>query len=110
MKITETEREILYLIDIKKNSINQVSKKLKISKREVRKTLSMCRKNILNEILENELIEIEPKEEVVEKKDICKFRCSICGTIYSVNYKNNEISCPMCYSNKVMPRKIANIN
>ncbi len=111
MTITNLELEIIKLIDIKKYSISRCSEELKISKKEVKKNLNSVREKIVNGLLNEESFEIEKLEIKEEEKEenICKFRCSVCGKIYSVNYKNGSIICPLCFSSKVMDKKTANI-
>lgn len=111
MIITEKESRVVELIDIKKRNINHVCKELNISKNECKKILKTVREKIAKGIINGEDFEIE-KIEIIEEKlnDICKFRCSICGTIYSINYKEERIVCPMCFSSKVMNKKYSNIN
>lgn len=111
MIINNLELEILKLIDLKKYSIKKCSEELKISKKEVEKNLNNVRQKIVKAILNEESFEVEKieiKEEEI-KENTCKFRCSVCGKIYSVDYKNEPIICPLCFSSKVMDKKMANI-
>ncbi len=66
------------------------------------------RKKVYNAIINGDLIIVE--EDIVEiiepkSKSICKFRCGVCGVIYEIDYKKDDIKCPLCYSSKVMKYK-----
>ena len=108
MIINNFELEILKLIDLKKYSIKKCSEELKISKKEVEKNINNVRQKIVKGILNFEVEKLEIKGEEI-KENTCKFRCSVCGKIYSVDYKNEPIICPLCFSSKVMDKKMANI-
>ncbi|MCR8744146.1 DUF134 domain-containing protein [Romboutsia lituseburensis] len=107
IRMTPIEIEAIKLIDIDNLKNKKCARKLKVSTDEFSNLVLSARKKMATSIIENIPIIID--EYLPEKKitTICKFRCAVCGEIYTVNYLNNKIACPLCNSNKIMTNKEA---
>lgn len=102
--LDEIEVELLRLKYIKKLNNNECSKKLNISKKKTMKLINKINEKLAIEMIKNnetilEKISIDNEEDNI--KDMCEFRCAICGKLYKVNYKKEKIICPLCYSSNI---------
>lgn len=104
IEITSKEIEVLRLINIDNLDIKKCSLKTGMSIDELEKSIINTRKKVTLAIVENKSIKIvcDDKESENQISTVCKFRCAICGKIYTINYIKEEIKCPLCGSNSIM--------
>ena len=108
VELTLREIEAIRLTDLECLNDKKVAKKMDLTLDELKKLLNNARKKISRALVDGIAIKIIDKEEVKEEiTTLCKFRCAICGEIYTVNYLNSEIVCPLCNSNKIMTNEDA---
>ncbi|MGL4912373.1 MAG: DUF134 domain-containing protein [Romboutsia sp.] len=108
VELTLIEIEAIRLSDVECLNDKKVAKKMDLTQEEFKKLLNNARKKIGIALVDGISIKIIDKEEVKEEiTTLCKFRCSICGEIYTVNYLDSEIICPLCNSTKIMTNEEA---
>lgn len=73
----------------------------KYLKKDIKKKLDEINNKIAIEVVKNRNDEFEENIEN-KKENICSFRCAICGKLYEIDYKNEKIQCPLCYSSKII--------
>ena len=89
IQLDNIDIKILELKYINKLSDNKCAELLNISKKDIKKKLDEINNKIAIEV-------------VKKKENICSFRCAICGKLYEIDYKNEKIQCPLCYSSKII--------
>ncbi|MGL5331200.1 MAG: DUF134 domain-containing protein [Peptostreptococcaceae bacterium] len=107
IKITFQEVQVIKLIDVDNLNIKSCSKKMNLSIDEVNMLLSSARKKLASSLIDGKTIKLLPQQTKEKITTLCKFRCAVCGEIYTVNYLESKILCPLCYSNKIMSNKEA---
>ncbi len=90
IEISPVELKALKLKNLKKINEKKCAKEMNITTKEF--------ENIISIIIKDEK-EIDPEDVVTT---ICKFKCAVCGNIFTINYEKDEIICPLCLSSKVM--------
>lgn len=103
VRLKKEEIEAIKLVDIKKLSIKNCAKKMKISTEKFKSLLESGRSKIAQNIAEGNIIKIViEEEEPIDDTLYFTFRCATCGTIYKVSGYEERVQCPLCCSNKVM--------
>lgn len=101
IELDNKDIKLLELKYIKKLNDNKCAELLNISKKDVKKKINEINNKIAVEVVKNKKDEFE--ESIENKKgNICLFRCAICGKLYEIDYKNEKIQCPLCYSSKII--------
>ncbi|MGL5330420.1 MAG: DUF134 domain-containing protein [Peptostreptococcaceae bacterium] len=111
IELTNDEFIAIKLKDIDNFTNKRCSKIMEVTEKEFNNILNSARNKIASSITQDKCFKIIIKEEIEEENikenelfemKYCKFRCSICGCVYYINYKVNDIICPKCNSKKVM--------
>lgn len=101
------EIEAIKLSDIENLKNKECARKLKISVDEFNTMIINARKKTAIAAIEGIPINIVDNSLDEKIMTVCKFRCAVCGEIYTINYLDNKIICPLCHSNKIMTNKEA---
>ena len=101
IQLDNIDIKLLELKYINKLSDNKCAELLNISKKDIKKKLDEINNKIAIEVVKNRNDEFEENIEN-KKENICSFRCAICGKLYEIDYKNEKIQCPLCYSTKII--------
>lgn len=105
IEINPSELKALKLKNIKNINEKKCAKEMNLSTKEFEDIISSVYNKITKALTEGISIIIRDEKEI-DPKDIvttiCKFKCAICGNIFTINYKKDEIICPLCLSSNVM--------
>lgn len=105
INISPLELKILKLKNINNLNEKKCAKEINLTTKEFEKIIISLNKKIAKALIEGKPI-IITDEKYIDPKDIvttiCKFKCAICGSIFTVNYKKDKIICPLCLSSNVM--------
>lgn len=108
VEITSKEMQAIKLIDVDGLKYKKCAKKMKISIDEFKELVTNARKKITIALIEGKPIKIiDPKPIEKEIATSCKFRCAVCGEIYTINYTQSKIACPLCFSSNIMTNEEA---
>ncbi|CEI72850.1 MULTISPECIES: hypothetical protein [Romboutsia] len=107
IEITSRELDILKFINLEQFDLKKCSKQFNLSLNEISQLILDIRKKVTIAIIEDIPIKITQCETKEKVNTICKFRCAICGSIYTIDYTNEEITCPLCFSKEIMTNQDA---
>ncbi|HSQ88370.1 DUF134 domain-containing protein [Romboutsia sp.] len=108
VEITSKEMQAIKLIDVYGLKDKKCAKKMKISMHEFEELITNARKKIATALIEGKTIKIIDLKPIENKiTTLCKFRCAVCGEIYTINYTQSKISCPLCFSSNIMTNEEA---
>lgn len=102
IEISPAELKVLKLKNINEK---KCAKEMNLTTKEFKNIRSSLDNKITKALTEGISIIIKDEKEIDPEdivKTICKFKCAICGKIFTINYEKDEIICPLCLSSKVM--------
>lgn len=105
IEISPIELNALRLKNIKNLNEKKCAKEMNLTTKEFKNIIYSVDKKITKALTEGISIIIKDEKEIYPEDivtTICKFKCAICGNIFTINYKKDEIICPLCLSSKVM--------
>ena len=108
VEITSKEMQAIKLVDVYGFKGKKCAKEMKISMQEFEELIMNARRKVGTALIEGKtirIIDLKPIEN--EITTVCKFRCAVCGEIYTINYTQSKIACPLCFSTNVMTNKEA---
>lgn len=105
IEISPVELKALKLKNLKKINEKKCAKEMNLTTKEFENVISSVEIKITKALIEGISIIIKDEKEI-DPEDvvttICKFKCAVCGNIFTINYEKEEIICPLCLSSKVM--------
>ena len=92
------ELEALRLKDIEDLKQEECAEKMEVSRQTFQNILNSARKKVALALTEGNAIRICDGN---YKTSSCQFKCSECGSIYDINYREDKHTCPECGSTQV---------
>lgn len=105
IEISPAELKVLKLKNIKNINEKKCAKEMNLTTKEFKNIIFSVDNKITKALTEGISIIIKDEKEIDPEdivKTICKFKCAVCGKIFTINYEKDEIICPLCLSSKVM--------
>ena len=105
IEISPVELKALKLKNLKKINEKKCAKEMNLTTKEFKNIIYSVDKKIAKALTEGISIIIKDEKEINPEDvvtTICKFKCAVCGNIFTINYEKDEIICPLCLSSKVM--------
>ena len=96
------ELEAMRLKDIEELNQEECAEKMQISRQTFQNIINSARKKVAIALTEGNAIRICGGN---YKTTFCQFKCSSCGNIYDINYKQDKYICPVCGSDNVICSK-----
>ena len=100
------ELEAMRLKDIEELNQEECAEKMQISRQTFQNIINSARKKVAIALTEGNAIRICGGN---YKTIFCQFKCSNCGNIYDINYKQDKYICPVCGSDSVICSKKSEI-
>lgn len=105
IEISPVELKALKLKNLKNLNDKNCAKEMNITVKDFNQIIKLAREKLTNALVNGKAIIVKDEKEINQEDivtTICKFRCAICGNIYTINYEKEEIICPLCLSKEVM--------
>ena len=99
------ELEAMRLKDIEELNQEECAEKMHVSRQTFQNIIDSARKKIATAIIEGKAINISGGNYT---RNVCQFKCIVCGNIYEIKYEEDRSICPVCGSSEVVCSKKSN--
>lgn len=100
------ELEAMRLKDIEELTQEECAERMQVSRQTFQNIINSARRKVAIALTDGKAIRISGGN---YKTTFCRFKCSNCGNVYEIKYKQDKFICPVCGSENIVCNKKSEI-